>query len=131
MRRHDKLEEYLDANIKAAGIEGDRKGPLFRSASGKAAKLSGKPMLRGGGLRMGAGVLPDAGIETAIGCRTFRVTGITDTSQMAGVSRSRNAWPDTQMRKRPGFTTGATMTSAWAKWRGSRCENMSVSFRPH
>ena len=27
---HHKLEEYLDAYIKAAGIEGDRKGPLFR-----------------------------------------------------------------------------------------------------
>jgi integrase/recombinase XerD len=29
---HHKLEEYLDAYLHAAGIEGDRKGPLFRAA---------------------------------------------------------------------------------------------------
>ena len=29
---HHKLEKYLDAYIKAAGIAEDRKGPLFRSA---------------------------------------------------------------------------------------------------
>jgi len=29
---HHKLEEYLDAYIVAAGVAGDRKGPLFRSA---------------------------------------------------------------------------------------------------
>jgi site-specific recombinase XerD len=32
---HHKLEEYLDAYIKAAGIADDRKGPLFRAALGK------------------------------------------------------------------------------------------------
>ena len=32
---HHKLEEYLDAYLKAAGVEGDRKGPLFRAAVGK------------------------------------------------------------------------------------------------
>ena len=30
---HHKAEEYLDAYVAAAGIAGDRKGPLFRSAS--------------------------------------------------------------------------------------------------
>lgn len=49
---HHKLEEYLDAYIKAAGVADDRKGPLFRAAG--------------------------AGIETATGCHTFRATGITD-----------------------------------------------------
>jgi hypothetical protein len=44
---HHKLEEYLDAYIKAAGIESDRKGPLFRSAIGKTAQLSARPVLRG------------------------------------------------------------------------------------
>jgi integrase/recombinase XerD len=36
---HHKFEEYLDAYIKAAGIEDDRKGPLFRSAIGKTKRL--------------------------------------------------------------------------------------------
>src|SRR6516165_4316286 len=36
---HHKLETYLDAYIEAAGIEGDRKGPLFRAAIGKTKKL--------------------------------------------------------------------------------------------
>jgi hypothetical protein len=65
---HHKLEECLDAYLKSAGIANDRKGPLFRSAIGKTAQLSARPMLRA----------VDAGIETAIGCHTFRATGITD-----------------------------------------------------
>src|SRR6202158_4746548 len=36
---HHKLEQYLDAYIKAAGIDDDRKGPLFRAAIGKTKKL--------------------------------------------------------------------------------------------
>jgi integrase/recombinase XerD len=75
---HHKLEGYLDAYIKAAGIAEDRKGPLFRSAIGKVAQLSGKPMLRGDVWRMVRRRASDAGIETAIGCHTFRATGITD-----------------------------------------------------
>jgi site-specific recombinase XerD len=49
---YHKLEGYLDAYIRAAGIANDRKGPLFRSASGKTAQLTGKPMLRGDVWRM-------------------------------------------------------------------------------
>jgi integrase/recombinase XerD len=43
---HHKLEGYLDAYLGAAGIAGDRKGPLFRSAIGKTGQLSARPMLR-------------------------------------------------------------------------------------
>src|ERR1019366_3808871 len=75
---HHKLEEYLDAYIKGAGIAGDRKGPLFRSAIGKTAQLSARPVLRGDIWRMVRRRASDAGIETAIGCHTFRATGITD-----------------------------------------------------
>jgi len=75
---HHKLEEYLDAYITAAGIAADRKGPLFRSAIGKTAKLSDRPMLRGDVWRMVRRRSADVGIETAIGCHTFRATGITD-----------------------------------------------------
>jgi integrase/recombinase XerD len=41
---HHKLEEHLDAYIKAAGIADDRKGPLFRAAIGKTKQLGPRPM---------------------------------------------------------------------------------------
>ncbi len=43
---HHSLELYLDEYIKAATIEDDRKGPLFRSAVGKTKTLSARPVLR-------------------------------------------------------------------------------------
>ena len=75
---HHKLEAYLDEYISNAGIAENRKGPLFRSALGKTGKLSDRPMLRGDVWSMVRRRASDAGIETAIGCHTFRATGITD-----------------------------------------------------
>jgi site-specific recombinase XerD len=75
---HHKLEGYLEAYISAAGLRGDRRGLLFRSAVGKTAQLSTRPILRGDVWRMVRRRASDAGIETAIGCHTFRATGITD-----------------------------------------------------
>jgi integrase/recombinase XerD len=75
---HHKLEEHLHAYIKAAGIAGNRKGPLIRSAIGKTAQLTDRPVLRRGVGRMVHRRAADGGIETAIGCHTFRATGITD-----------------------------------------------------
>jgi integrase/recombinase XerD len=75
---HHKLEEYLDAYIKTAGIADDRKGPLFRAAIGKTKKLGAGPMSRTDVWYMVRRRASDAGIETAIGCHTFRATGITD-----------------------------------------------------
>lgn len=43
---HHKLEAYLDANIEAADIGDDRKGPLFRAAVGKTKTLSHRPLSR-------------------------------------------------------------------------------------
>jgi integrase/recombinase XerD len=75
---HHKLESYLDEYIKAAGIEEDRKGPLFRSAAGKTGALTGKRLSRFDVWYMVRRRAVDAGIDTAIGCHTFRATGITD-----------------------------------------------------
>ncbi len=75
---HHKLEAYLDEYIKAASIGEDRKGPLFRSAIGKTGKLSAKPMSRTDVWYMVRRRAIDAGLETTIGCHTFRATGITD-----------------------------------------------------
>jgi len=75
---HHKLEEFLDAYTKAAGIRSDRKGPLFRAAIGKTGQLSERPISRGDVWRLVRRRAADAGIETQIGCHTFRATGITD-----------------------------------------------------
>jgi integrase/recombinase XerD len=68
--RH-KLEQYLDAYIKAAGVENDRKGPLFRAAIGKTKKLERVAMSRTDIWYMARRRASDAGIETAIGCPHF------------------------------------------------------------
>jgi integrase len=98
---HHKLEEYLDAYLKGAGIAGDHREPLFRSAIGKTAQLSGKPILRGEVWSMVRRRASVAGIETAIGCHTFRATGTTDyltnggrievAQRMAGHSNAKTA----------------------------------------
>ncbi len=75
---HHKLEEFIDAYMDAAGIRSDRKGPLFRAAIGKTGLLSERPISRGDVWRMVRRRARDAGIETEIGCHTFRATGITD-----------------------------------------------------
>jgi len=75
---HHKLESYLDAYIEAAGIASDRKGPLFRAAIGKTKKLGQGAISRTDVWYMVRRRASDAGIETAIGCHTFRATGITD-----------------------------------------------------
>jgi len=75
---HHKLESYLDAYIEAAGIGHDRKGPLFRAALGRTGNLSERGMGRTDVWYMVRRRASDAGIETAIGCHTFRATGITD-----------------------------------------------------
>jgi site-specific recombinase XerD len=75
---HHKLEQFLDAYIQEADIEDDRKGPLFRAAIGKTKKLGPGRMSRKDIWCMVRRRASDAGIETPIGCHTFRATGITD-----------------------------------------------------
>src|SRR5215831_4599195 len=75
---HHKLESHLDAYIDAAGIADDRKGPLFCNAILKTGKLSKERMSRRAVLYMVHRRGADAGIQTKIGCHTFRATGITD-----------------------------------------------------
>ena len=75
---HHKLESYLDAYIEAAGIAADRKGPLFRAAMGRTGKLSERAVGRTDIWYMVQRRAKDMGLETEIGCHTFRATGITD-----------------------------------------------------
>jgi len=75
---HHALAEALRAYIDAAGIAEDRKGWLFRTARGhNGTALSDKPMGQPDAWRMIRRRAAAAGIAEAIGCHTFRATGIT------------------------------------------------------
>lgn len=74
---HHNLEDYLDAYIKAAGIGGLHKSPLFRTSLGKTDTLTTNAMHRTDVYRMIRRRAHDAGMATKIGAHTFRATGIT------------------------------------------------------
>ena len=82
-KRHDvpanhNLDEYLEAYIEGAGLKADAKGPLFRTAEWRPdAPLTRRPMSQSDVYRMIRRRAEVAGIETKIGCHTFRATGIT------------------------------------------------------
>ncbi|MHC5537883.1 tyrosine-type recombinase/integrase [Singulisphaera rosea] len=84
MPAHHKLEEFLDAYVQAAGIEGDRRAPLFRTATRKGDALTRNGMLTADVWRMIRRRANKAGIRTAIGCHSFRATGITNYLEHAG-----------------------------------------------
>lgn len=77
MPTHHNLDIYLEEYIAAAGIGKERKGPLFRSARGRTGELTENPMLQSDVWRMIRRRAAQAGIQTEIGCHTFRATGIT------------------------------------------------------
>jgi len=77
MPTHHKLDQYLEEYIEAAGIAKDRKGPLFRTSKGRGGELADRAMLQSDVWRMIRRRAAKAGIETEIGCHTFRATGIT------------------------------------------------------
>jgi site-specific recombinase XerD len=77
MPTHHNLDGYLEEYIAAAGIGSDRKGPLFRTARGRSGELTENPMLQSDVWRMIRRRAVAAGIETEIGCHSFRATGIT------------------------------------------------------
>jgi integrase/recombinase XerD len=75
---HPKLAVYLDAYIDAAGIASEKKSSLFRVALRKTKILAPRPLSRTDAWCMVRRRAKDAGIPTAIGCHTFRATGLTD-----------------------------------------------------
>ena len=77
MPAHHNLEAYLDAYLEAASIREAKKTPLFRSSLGRSKKLTENPMARVDVYRMVRRRARDTGIQTAIGCHSFRATGIT------------------------------------------------------
>jgi integrase/recombinase XerD len=77
MSCHPKLAVYLDEYIAAAGIADEKKVPLFRAALRKTKTLAPRPP-RTDAWCMVRRRAKDAGIATAIGCHTFRASGLTD-----------------------------------------------------
>lgn len=73
---HHNAEAYLDAYLDAAGIANQKKSPLFRSID-RTRELTARSMDPNDALRMIKRRARQAGIETTIGCHTFRATGIT------------------------------------------------------
>ena len=77
MPAHHTLEEYLDAYLNAAGIENDKKGPLFRSTPGVNTRLTRNSMGTADVWRMIRRRIKQTDIRTEAGCHSFRATGIT------------------------------------------------------
>ena len=71
------LETDMDEYPAAAGIGEDKPSPLFRIAAGRTGQLTGRRMNRTDALRMIWRRAREAGIATALGCHSFRATGIT------------------------------------------------------
>jgi integrase len=73
---HHNAEAYLDAYLEAAGIAGERHGPLFRTVD-RHGRLTARRLTRNDALRMVKRRARDAGLPGAVCCHTFRATGIT------------------------------------------------------
>ena len=73
---HHTLDEYLDAYLERRGV--DRKAWLFPSLKGKTGEFTDRPMKPVDVWRMIRRRARAAGIPSAIGCHTFRATGITE-----------------------------------------------------
>ena len=74
---HHNLEEYLSAYIAGTGIDGDPKGPLFRTIGRGTRRLTRTALPQANAWAMIERRRRAAGIETRIGNHSFRATGIT------------------------------------------------------
>jgi site-specific recombinase XerD len=77
MPAHHNLELYVAAYIEAAGIGTEKSTPLFRTAKGKTKRLTDRRLSQPEVYLMIRRRAAGAGIQTLIGCHTFRATGIT------------------------------------------------------
>jgi site-specific recombinase XerD len=84
MPAHHKAEEYMDAYIEGADLGGNKKEALFRTAIGRTKVFSSSRMSTKDAWYMVQRRAEDAGIETRIGCHSFRATGITNYLENGG-----------------------------------------------
>jgi len=88
---HHNAESYLDAYLKAAGIESQKKSPLFRTAIHRTNTLSNRPMSRRDALSAVKRRAAAAGLPDRICCHTFRATGITAFLEAGGTIENAQA----------------------------------------
>ena len=81
---HHKLERYMDAYIQKANIAAEKKRAIFRTTRGQTRRLTKRRMTAGDAWRMIRRRAADAGINTRIGCHSFRATGITNYLENGG-----------------------------------------------
>lgn len=75
---HHTLDEALHAYLEGAQLQADPKGWLFRTVAGRSGRLTERPMSQADAWRMIRRRAEAAGVQTKIGCHTFRATGITE-----------------------------------------------------
>ena len=75
---HHKVAAALEAYLETAGIQGEGKAPLFRTARGRSGKLTDRALCRQEVGQMVKRRAKAAGLPTAISCHSFRATGITN-----------------------------------------------------
>jgi integrase/recombinase XerD len=91
MPAHHKLEAFLDEYLRTAGIAGDEKSPLFRSAVRRTGTLAATSMHRVDAWRMVQRRAAELGMKVKIGCHTFRATGITAYLEAGGTLENAQA----------------------------------------
>lgn len=74
---HHIAEDYVDAYLHAAGIAGELKSPLFRSADRNTGRLTTRRLNRNNALDMVKRRAKTAGLPGRTCCHSFRATGIT------------------------------------------------------
>ena len=75
---HHNLDDYLHAYINGAGLSTEAKGLLFRTAIPHTEQLTDRPMSQADVYRMIGRRALAAGVNTKVGCHSFRATGITE-----------------------------------------------------
>jgi integrase/recombinase XerD len=73
---HHNADAYIDAYLKAVGIEHEKKSPLFRSID-RHRQITERPISRTDVLRMIKRRAHDVGLPSSTCCHTWRATGIT------------------------------------------------------
>jgi integrase len=81
----------LRGYIRTAGIAGDEKSPLFRSAVRRTGTLAATAMHRVDAWRMIQRRAAELGMKVMIGCHTFRATGITAYLEAGGTLENAQA----------------------------------------
>jgi site-specific recombinase XerD len=111
---HHKAEEYLDANLKGAGIADQKGTPLWRSMTKERGCSDGR-MARQDVFRMVKRRCQQTALGAAANCHTFRATGITAYLLNGGTLEHAQAIAAMRALERQNFMTARRMKSPLMK----------------